>query len=194
MIDRTFLIELFDNIKDDIDCDSDIEAIYKILISIFKENKENAISSWQYILSNYDITRLKQDIDFTPILKDFPSEILYTLTLQEFYKILDNTKYKNLIYENLFNVFDKESAIYILIYNLIANKKMKKERETIQIVIENIDKYSSLTFDLSTFLKNIILFHLKQSEKNIDLLWEYTNIPSSNKEKSILKTLLIDYL
>ncbi len=189
-----FLNELFDNIKDRIIYDSDVAALEKILEAIFKKDREKAMMKWKYLLDKYDIITLKKDIDFTPILKDFPTIILQTVNLAEFYKILDNIKYKNLIYEHVFNVFDKNSAIYALLNNLIIRKEVGKERETLKLIVKKANIFPKITFDLNILLKNIILFHLEQSEKNLDLLWEYTDIPEDIKEKSVLKTLLIDYL
>lgn len=189
-----FLNELFENIKDKIEFDSDVFAIYRILIGFLKIDIDTAIKKWQYILKKYDIPSLKKDIDFTPLLNTFPTNLFQIIPLERFYQILENMPYNNLIYENIFNAFDNASALYTEINKLIANNEEEKEKETIRIIIQKLENYPKTSFDISTFLKNIILTHLNQKRKNIALLLEYTDIPKDIKEKSVLKTLLIDYL
>lgn len=189
-----FLNELYNNIKDKIEFDSDILAIYRILIALLKVDIADAIKKWQYILSKYDINELQKDLDFAPLTSTFPTNLFQIVSLEEFYQILEETPHNQIIYGNIFNVFDNSSAIYIKINKLIINNEEEKEKEIIKTILQNIDYYPKTSFDTSAFLKNIILFHIAQPHKNIDLLLGLANLSKDIKEKSVLKTLLIDYL
>ena len=56
---------------------------------------------------------------------------------------------------------------------------------------KNLNK---LIFDEEFFLKNVIKMYLEQPEKDIAFLLKIIELTKDNKNKALLKTLLIDYI
>lgn len=188
------LEKLFNNLKDNLEFDSDVIAITKLLNALFILKKEEAIGKWQSILEKYDIAKLEVDIDFTPLIKDFPAMLFQELELETFLNIVDNTLVKEKIYLNVFNTLEIDSALNKKVKTLIKAKDEKKEKEFILEIVKYQNKFPKLVFDLNTLLQNVILSHLKNADCNLKLLEEYTEIPANIKDKTLLKVLLIDYL
>ena len=60
-----YITNLFDNIKNNIEFDSDIIAINTILNTMLKIDLNKSIKSWKYVLKRYNIKLLSKDMDFT---------------------------------------------------------------------------------------------------------------------------------
>ena len=191
---RLSLKKLYDNLKDNLEFDSDVIAINKVLCALFKIDKETAIKSWKYIFQKYNLNTLKEDIDFTPIIKDFPAILFQELTLTDFLNILAKIPSKKEILLNIFNTFDNNSALNLKLTKLIIAKNETEEKQFILEIVKYKDKLPKLVFDLNTFLQTAILKHLEIPNFNLKLLQEYTQLPDNNKDKTLLKILLIDYL
>ncbi len=191
----SYINELYDNIKDNIEFDSDVIALEKILIAMLNLDVLKSIEKWIYIINKSYLNDLSKDVDLNPLIKKFPLEIIKKISFVKFIDIvegLDNNK--DLVYNALFDVFEDDCGIFEIITDFINKDLKNKEREIIYLIIEKSRIYSQTVFDIMQFLKKIIAIHLKQKNKNISLLLEYTKIPKSIKDQSVLKSLLIDYI
>lgn len=192
---ENYISKLYDNIKDDIAFDSDIVALEKLLTAMLKININKSIEWWKYIFNKYELKDLENDIDLTPLTKHFPLELIKKIDFPQFMDIIDKLNHnKELIYNNFFDVFDENCGIFQIISDLISQNLKEKEKEIIYLTINKESIYSESLFDSMQFLKKVIMLHLNEKNKNIQLLLEYTEIPNSLKDKSILKSLLIDYI
>lgn len=187
---------LFHNLKDNIEFDSDIVALKKLLIATLKIDPQKAQERWLYLLTTYKINELSQDIDFSPLLNDFPTCLIEQEGIKTFFELIKvlNNETKLSIYKSFFNIYNKDCGIYNVLHNLIQNNKTNKEREYIKLVVKRNNEYPSGIFDIKDFLQNIIIYHLETNHKDIKFLLEISEIPQSIKEQSLLKTLLIDYI
>ena len=68
-----YITNLFDAIKDEIEYDSDIEALYTLLMSMFKIDQKKSIAMWEYLITNTNLTSLRKDVNLTPILNSYPT-------------------------------------------------------------------------------------------------------------------------
>lgn len=197
IMDKEDYIEsLFNDIKDSIAFDSDVIAIHKLLEAMLKINYKKAIRMWKYIIESYDIKNLKREIDFELILNLFPSQLFNKIEIKNFFQILQDISYvkRNEINKIFFNVYDDKSGLYIILKDLIINSKKKQEREFINLVLKYSEEFPKDIFDLNIFLKKIILIHINSSSIDNDFLINLTEIPSTAKDRAILKALLIDYI
>ena len=55
--------ELYNELKDKIEFDEDVEALFVIIKKILHENKEEGIYSWLYLFQNYQLKDLEYDIE-----------------------------------------------------------------------------------------------------------------------------------
>lgn len=191
-----YIESLFNDIKDSIAFDSDVIAIHKLLEAMLKINYKKAIRMWKYIIESYDIKNLKREIDFELILNLFPSQLFNKIEIKNFFQILQDISYvkRNEINKIFFNVYDDKSGLYIILKDLIINSKKKQEREFINLVLKYSEEFPKDIFDLNIFLKKIILIHINSSSIDNDFLINLTEIPSTAKDRAILKALLIDYI
>ncbi len=190
-----YIDKLFNNIKDNIELDSDVIALETLLQAKLNINIKDSVEKWQYLMEKYSIDKLEDDIDFTPLLNIFPTELIKRIGIRLFFELLRSIdKNKALIYENLFDVFNDKCGIYAVIKDLIIRENTYNEKETVKTVISHSDAYPKGIFDITYFLKRIILYHLNNNYQNLELLIEFTDIPDSEKDKSVLKTLLLDYM
>lgn len=197
IMDKEDYIEsLFNDIKDSIAFDSDVIAIHKLLEAMLKINYKKAIRMWKYIIESYDIKNLKREIDFELILNLFPSQLFNKIEIKNFFQILQDISYvkRNEINKIFFNVYDDKSGLYIILKDLIINSKKKQEREFINLVLKYSAEFPKDIFDLNIFLKKIILIHINSSSIDNDFLINLTEIPSTAKDRAILKALLIGYI
>lgn len=197
IMDKEAYIEsLFNDIKDSIAFDSDVIAIHKLLEAMLKINYKKAIRMWKYIIESYDIKNLKREIDFELILNLFPSQLFNKIEIKNFFQILQDISYvkRNEINKIFFNVYDDKSGLYIILKDLIINSKKKQEREFVNLVLKYSEEFPKDIFDLNIFLKKIILIHINSSIIDNDFLLNLTEIPSTAKDRAILKALLIDYI
>lgn len=187
--------ELYNELKDKIEFDEDVEALFVIIKKILHENKEEGIYSWLYLFQNYQLKDLEYDIDFTLLTHDFVLEILKKESLSSFLLLLDKMpiENKNILIQNFFNIFHKEKGIYLYFKRLILEEKEKKEYQELKTMLE-LKKKDTLTFDTIYFLRNILKIHLKYQKVNLDLLLKITNLAHNPKDIALLKTVLIDYL
>ena len=187
--------ELYNELKDKIEFDEDVEALFVIIKKILHENKEEGIYSWLYLFQNYQLKDLKYDIDFTLLTHDFVLEILKKESLSSFLLLLDKMpiENKNILIQTFFNIFHKEKGIYLYFKRLILEEKEKKEYQELKTTLE-LKKKDTLTFDTVYFLRNILKIHLKYQKVNLDLLLKITNLAHNPKDIALLKTVLIDYL
>lgn len=193
---EAYIESLFNDIKDSIAFDSDVIAIHKLLEAMLKINYKKAIRMWKYIIESYDIKNLKREIDFELILNLFPSQLFNKIEIKNFFQILQDISYvkRNEINKIFFNVYDDKSGLYIILKDLIINSKKKQEREFINLVLKYSEEFPKDIFDLNIFLKKIILIHINSSSIDNDFLINLTEIPSTAKDRAILKALLIDYI
>lgn len=193
---EAYIESLFNDIKDSIAFDSDVIAIHKLLEAMLKINYKKAIRMWKYIIESYDIKNLKREIDFELILNLFPSQLFNKIEIKNFFQILQDISYvkRNEINKIFFNVYDDKSGLYIILKDLIINSKKKQEREFINLVLKYSEEFPKDIFDLNIFLKKIILIHINSSIIDNDFLLNLTEIPSTAKDRAILKALLIDYI
>ena len=187
--------ELYNELKDKIEFDEDVEALFVIIKKILHENKEEGIYSWLYLFQNYQLKDLEYDIDFTLLTHDFVLEILKKESLSSFLLLLDKMpiENKNILIQTFFNIFHKEKGIYLYFKRLILEEKEKKEYQELKTMLE-LKKKDTLTFDTIYFLRNILKIHLKYQKVNLDLLLKITNLAHNPKDIALLKTVLIDYL
>ena len=187
--------ELYNELKDKIEFDEDVEALFVIIKKILHENKEEGIYSWLYLFQNYQLKDLEYDIDFTLLTHDFVLEILKKESLSSFLLLLDKMpiENKNILIQTFFNIFHKEKGIYLYFKRLILEEKEKKEYQELKTMLE-LKKKDTLTFDTVYFLRNILKIHLKHQKVNLDLLLKITNLAHNPKDIALLKTVLIDYL
>ena len=187
--------ELYNELKDKIEFDEDVEALFVIIKKILHENKEEGIYSWLYLFQNYQLKDLEYDIDFTLLTHDFVLEILKKESLSSFLLLLDKMpiENKNILIQTFFNIFHKEKGIYLYFKRLILEEKEKKEYQELKTMLE-LKKKDTLTFDTVYFLRNILKIHLKYQKVNLDLLLKITNLAHNSKDIALLKTVLIDYL
>ena len=84
-----YITNLFDAIKDEIEYDSDIEALYTLLMSMFKIDQKKSIAMWEYLITNTNLTSLRKDVNLTPILNSYPTYLIQELGFKSFYEILN---------------------------------------------------------------------------------------------------------
>lgn len=64
----------------------------------------------------------------------------------------------------------------------------------IKLILNYSKNLNKLIFDEEFFLKNVIKMYLEQPEKDIAFLLKIIELTKDNKNKALLKTLLIDYI
>ena len=65
-----YLENIFTDLKDEIAFDEDVVALYKLLKVMLKDSVKESINNWLYLMQNYNLKTLHQEIDFTPSLKN----------------------------------------------------------------------------------------------------------------------------
>ncbi len=193
MISQKETQELFNILKDEIEFDRDIVAISRILISQFSYNQALAEKNWQYILNNYNIKELQQDLDFEPILKKIPLLIIKQEGISAYLKLRDNLKKDNqfLTDNEIFCTSTPNDGIYVIIDGLITKENYTEEKTIINEVIKNSFKLPKELFEITEFLRNIIKSHITKNKMNLDLINELIIQAPTKKDQALLKTLLI---
>ena len=192
----SYIKELFENLKDKVEFDEDVVALFKILKTMLKIDKNIGIKNWNYIIQKYSLKKLEKDIDFAPLTNNFLIELLKYQSLEDTLKLINNQSIENkLIIERQFlNVFRKTSGIYKYFRRIITQKESSQELIDLKYVTHNYLNYDPLIFDLTIFLKNIILIHIQTKNINFEILSKIANLSITNKDKALLKTLFIDYI
>lgn len=188
--------QLIDDIKDDIEFDSDIVALESLLLVLLNYNQSKSFDNWKYIILKYDIINLKGELDFNPIIKNYPEKLLQKVGIEKFFdymKDISLTKAK-IIYEILFNVYNSNCIIYNFLSDYIRKNENNKEKKLIKSVLDKSDLFSKAFFDKTELIKRVIVLHLENNRVCIDYLEELINLVNSKKDQAVLKTLLINYL
>ena len=194
----SFIEQLYHDLKDDIEFDEDIRALSSILKELIKIDENKSINNWIFIMTKYKWNKLNKDIDFSPLVTDFIVEVLKNNSIKKIFEILQPLPLNNqqLIKDQFFNVFDLNSGINQYLKNLI-NDKMKNNNQIfleIKLILNYSKNLNKLIFYEEFFLKNVIKMYLEQPEKDIAFLLKIIELTKDNKNKALLKTLLIDYI
>ncbi len=189
----SYINTLYQDLKDKIEFDEDVEALFRILTNMMEINRKKGIEYWLYIMNHYYLD-LQKDIDFTPLAKNFLLEILNYFTLQQTLHILTQVSHQNqpIINQHFFNVFHQDSIIYQYFYQIIIKKQSKKELEELSFLAHQ--KLNKLIFDTTIFLKNIILIHIRTKQIDVALFLKISDLPKKSKDKALLKSLFIEYI
>ena len=188
-------IELYETLKDDLEFDSDVLGMVRILKKMLQENSKEAIKAWVYLFNNYAFKDLRNDIDIEPLIKDFSIDLIKQLGVGKLGKIRSELKKDNvfLIDEYVFNCY-QDSSIRIILEELIIQNNQLKEKEILIELKKNANKLSKEFFDFNDLLKLVINWHIKYDKIDKDFLFSLIDLASSKKDKALLSTLLIDYI
>ena len=191
----SFIDLLYDELKDKIEFDEDVEALSKILIATLQIDRKLSQNRWLYIMQRYNLKTLKEEIDFYPLIENYLKKYLDYTNLKELLNLISLLPINNkIIVDNIFmNTFNQNSYLYQYFKKNILAGKFEKELLEIKMIISsyNNNKY---IFSETNFLKNIILIHINTNKINLEYLLKLTNIPQCPKAQSLLKSLLIDYI
>lgn len=197
MESELFIEDLFMKLQDKMEFDEDVEALFKILKNLLKTKKQKSIDYWLILMKKYNLKELSSKIDFSPLTKEYLLELLKTENIDTILKLINSLPQinKKWLKENFINIFNENSGIYIYIENLIKEKEKEEEKEinVLKAIIKENEK-NKLTFDTEIFLKKVILKHLKMNQINLPFLFQITDLALNEKDKLLLKSLLIDYI
>ena len=195
MESELFIEDLFMKLQDKMEFDEDVEALFKILRNLLKTKKQKSIDYWLILMKKYNLKELSSEIDFSPLTKEYLLELLKTENIDTILKLINSLPQinKKWLKENFINIFNENSGIYIYIENLIKEKEEEKEINVLKAIIKENEK-NKLTFDTEIFLKKVILKHLKMNQINLPFLFQITDLALNEKDKLLLKSLLIDYI
>ena len=190
-----FIEELFNSLKDKIEFDEDISALFQILKKMLKINKKKSIEYWLYIMNHYNLKDMRKEINFEPLTNNYLLEILKIDNLSNLYYLLEIILpvNKKIIEGTFFNIYKKNSGIYMYFKKIIIKKAKEQEISEIKLVI-NQEINNKMFFDTVEFLKRIMEYHLKIKDTDLNHLLKIAMIPQNKKDQSLLKTLLIDYI
>lgn len=191
-----YIMNLYNDIKDNVELDSDVVALYTILCRLFQIDLEESISCWKYLILKYDIKEKGRDIDFLPLIKDYPIKILEKLGLSCFFQKTDGIPQSKLeyIYQFLFNIYDANSFIYQSLDYYIKRSRYQDEKKLIQIFLEKKKDFFKGIFDQTEFIRRVILLHLKRKNVSLEFINYLIDLIDNAKDKAVLKTLIIDYI
>ena len=195
MESELFIEDLFMKLQDKMEFDEDVEALFKILKNLLKTKKQKSIDYWLILMKKYNLKELSSEIDFSPLTKEYLLELLKTENIDTILKLINSLPQinKKWLKENFINIFNENSGIYIYIENLIKEKEEEKEINVLKAIVKENEK-NKLTFDTEIFLKKVILKHLKMNQINLPFLFQITDLALNEKDKLLLKSLLIDYI
>lgn len=191
-----YIMDLYNDIKDRIELDSDVGALYTILCKLFQMDREESIKCWKYLILKYDIKEIGRDIDFLPLIKDYPIMILENLGLNAFFQEVEDISHDKLeyIYQFLFNIYDANSFIYQSLDYYIKRNRYQDEKKLIQIFLEKKKDFFKGVFDQTEFIRRVILIHLKRKNVSLEFINYLIDLIDNTKDKAVLKTLIIDYI
>ena len=190
-----YIEKLYSKLKDEVEFDEDVEALFTILKNMLKINPKKSMKYWVYLMEKYNLKELNHEIEFTPLTENYLLELLNYNDLEFILNLLQSLPNDNniIIKKDFVNIFNKKSGIYQYIKKLIRKKEFTKEFEVLSFII-NESKNDKWTFDTEVFLKNVIMIHLQFNKKDIHFLLKLTNLAKNDKDKALLQTLLIDYI
>lgn len=191
-----YIDKLYNEIKDNIELDIDIISIKKLLDAKFELDIYDSIQKWKYILNKYDIKKLSKDMDWHSITIEFPNKIISNLGINKFDDLLKDVNYskRRFLFNQMFNIFDDNSSVIVILKKYIVNNEKKQEKDFINYIISIQELISKDVFDLTYFLKKVILFHIEYNKINIKYFYELSELPKEPKNKAILKALFVDYI
>jgi len=186
---------LIDDIKDEIEFDSDVVALKSLLLILLKHNIKLSFENWKYLILKYDINSLKHDINFLPIIKDYPKMLIKKIGVENFFDFMQEIPFfkANIIYITLFNVFSSDCLIYQSLDYYIKNNDNDSELDFIKSILNKSSYFSTLFFNKTEMIKRIIILHIENKSIQLDFLKTLIDKIDSKKEQAVLKTLLIDY-
>ena len=187
---------LFSDIKDEVEFDIDVLSLFKILKAMLQIDVSKSVEAWLYLVNKYNVLELKKDIDFEPLLNLYLVELLNYRTFLEVKGVISMVCVDNqqIIWQFFLNSFNENSGIYKYIDKLILDENYEEELKVIKDLVKRKDEFDKAIFDVLTFLKNIVFKHIQRGKTNINFLMQLANMAISRKDRSILKTLLIDYI
>lgn len=186
---------LIDDIKDEIEFDSDVVALKSLLLILLKHNIKLSFENWKYLILKYDINSLKHDINFLPIIKDYPKMLIKKIGVENFFDFMQEIPFfkANIIYITLFNVFSSDCLIYQSLEYYMKNNDNDSELDFIKSILNKSSYFSTLFFNKTEMIKRIIILHIENKSVQLDFLKSLIDKIDSKKEQAVLKTLLIDY-
>lgn len=188
--------KLFDDIKDEVDCDSDIIALESLLLILLDNDVQESILNWKYLILKYDINKLMKDIDFLPIIKDYPNALLKKINVDLFFQYMNDFPLEKMqiIYNQIFNIYESDCFIYQSLNYYISKHNYVEEKKFIHAILNQSKNFFIGVFDQTEFIRRIILLHLKHHQINDDYIFELIKCVDNKKDQAVLKTLLIDYI
>ena len=195
MKDGTKELKIYNTLKDNLEFDTDILTILKILNKLLEIDTSKAITCWLELLNKYPIKELLSDTDFLPLIKDFSYNLIKTIKLDNYLKIRESLNKDNqfLIDNYVLNIYTT-STLNVLLDELITTSKITEEKAIIDILNKNSSTLPKEFFDFSEFLKTIVMKHIKLNQINKELFEDMLKLAKNTKDKAILEAWLIDYL
>ena len=194
MISLTEAEAIFQELKDQLEYDSDIIAVYRVLTFELTKKPSLALDNWLYLLNHYNMKSQKQDIDFDFLTYEIPLKIIEIFGLTKFMSILSqiNENNKFVINNNLFSTYNNKRGIYEIFESLILKGKYQEELNLLNELLVHAKSYPKEIFDITKLLNNLIMFHLESNKYDKAILSELIKKAPSSKDQALLKSLLID--
>jgi len=192
---RDYILALFNDIKDNIEFDSDIIALNTLLESLLEIDIKKSFNCFLDLINKYHFSDLKYDIDITILFNNYLLKYIKKTDLETFFKNTNdiNQKNKNLIYYYLFNIYNDNFFFYQDLELLIKKQDLSKIDNLIKLIINKSSNFPKEVFNLKDFLKHIISLFIKLDYIPTSYLNNLINNLDSKKDQAVLKTLLIDY-
>ncbi|MCI9280789.1 MAG: hypothetical protein HFI49_00815 [Bacilli bacterium] len=186
---------LIDDIKDEIEFDSDVVALKSLLLVLLNYNVKLSFENWKYLILNYDINSMKQDINFLPLIRDYPKMLIKKIGVENFFDFMQEIPFlkTNIIYVTIFNVFSSDCLIYQSLEYYMKNNDNDSELKFIKSILNKSSYFSTLFFNKTEMIKRIIILHIENKSVQLDFLKSLIDKIDSKKEQAVLKALLIDY-
>ena len=188
-----YIEEIYNDLKDNIEFDEDVRALFRVLKVFLERNIEEGLAKGFYLFKHYDLKLLAGDIDLNPLTVDFMLELLKYYQVKDLFLKLselpqDNKKY---IMSVFFNGF-RDHGCYEYLKRIVMEENYRLElRELMVILSFDLDR---AIFDETYFLKKIILMHIENDKTDLPILFNIIELAKSKKAKAILKSLIIDYI
>lgn len=187
---------LIDDIKDDIEFDSDIIALKSLLLKMLEYDDKKSFDNWKYLILKYDISDLSIDVDFMPIVNDYPEKLIDKVGLETFWNYMKEIPIGKtyMVYDVIFNIFNPKCFIYKILENYVKMNDKKSELIFVKNILNKSKAFSKLFFSKTELIRKIIILHIDNKFIPLDFIQELIEIVDNRKEKAVLKALLIDYL
>lgn len=187
---------LIDDIKDNIEFDSDIIALESLLLKMLEYDDKKSFDNWKYLILKYDINDLNMDVDFMPIINNYPEKLIDKVGLETFWKYMKEISIdkSKKIYDVIFNIFNPNCFIYKTLENYIKMNDKKSELIFVKNILNKSKFFSKLIFSKTELIRRTIILHIENKNIPVDFMQELIEKIDNRKEKAVLKALLIDYL